>query len=292
VSSLHRDPHFASRVFPTMARAAAHHASSRLSGHASVSGRAPRGPARAAVARGARAAPKGSSAPNSIVFVSGNKGKVARLELALGLYCSSSEGTDPSSACDTVVRQVELDLPEIQADTVGEVALRKALDAFAVLKEPLVVHDCGLCVAALGDWPGPYTKNANDKLGTEGLLKLLHGVTDRRARWDDTIVYVDSHGDAKVFGPEACETREPLSSFPRNRSYSGQISLTPPLKWARFEGPERALGRVFVPTQFGLTECLADVSEEDYQRYRREAPSVWNEFARWWGQRGTEESAA
>ena len=68
--------------------------------------------------------------------------------------------------------------------------------------------------------------------------------------------------------------------------------MTPPLKWARFEGPERALGRVFVPTQFGLTECLADVSEEDYQRYRREAPSVWNEFARWWGRRGTEESAA
>ena len=181
MSSVDRDPHFALRVVLAMARAVAHHATSRLSGYASVSGRA-RVPGRAAVARGGRAVPAASaSAPRSIIFVSGNAGKVARLELALGLYCSSENGTDAghSDACSVVVRQVDLALPEIQADTVREVALRKALDAFSVLREPLVVHDCGLCVAALGDWPGPYTKNANDKLGTEGLLRLLDGVTDR-----------------------------------------------------------------------------------------------------------------
>jgi len=285
VSSVDRDPHFALRVVLAMARAVAHHATSRLSGYASVSGRA-RGPVRAAVARGGRAVPATSaSAPRSIVFVSGNAGKVARLELALGLYCSSENGTDAghSDACSVVVRQVDLALPEIQADTVREVALRKALDAFSVLREPLVVHDCGLCVAALGDWPGPYTKNANDKLGTEGLLRLLDGVTDRRAGWDDTIVYVDGDGVAKVFGPS--ETR--LSS----ERYGGEISVSPPKKFERFRGPERALGRCFVPTRFGLTECLADVSEADYQRYRREAPSVWNEFARFWGRQGATETS-
>ena len=262
-----------------MDRAVAHHAMSHLSGYTSVSGRA-RGPGRAAVAA---AGPSASSAPRSLVFVSGNKGKVARLELALGLYCSSEAetGVERSDACSVVVRQVDLALPEIQADTVEEVALRKALDAFSVLREPLVVHDCGLCVAALGDWPGPYTKNANDKLGTEGLLRLLDGVTDRRAGWDDTIVYVDGDGDAKVFGPRSSSRRS-------SERYAGEISVSPPKKWARFRGPERALGRCFVPTQFGLTECLADVSEADYQRYRREAPSVWNEFARWWGRRGGE----
>lgn len=256
-----------------MDRAVAHHAMSHLSGYTSVSGRA-RGPGRAAVAA---AGPSASSAPRSLVFVSGNKGKVARLELALGLYCSPAAGigAERSDTCSVAVRQVDLALPEIQADTVEEVALRKALDAFSVLREPLVVHDCGLCVAALGDWPGPYTKNANDKLGTEGLLRLLDGVTDRRAGWDDTIVYVDGDGHAEVFGPS--------TSRLASERYSGEISVSPPKKWARFRGPERALGRCFVPTRFGLTECLADVSEADYQRYRREAPSVWNEFARWWG---------
>ena len=43
-----------------------------------------------------------------------------------------------------------------------------------------------------------------------------------------------------------------------------------------------------MPTSFGLTECLADVSEEDYQRYRMEAPSVWNDFAAWYAARETE----
>ena len=136
-----------------------------------------------------------------------------------------------------------------RADTVREVALRKALDAFSVLREPLVVR-CGLCVAALGDWPGPYTKNANDKLGTEGLLRLLDGVTDRRAGWDDTIVYVDGDGDGNVFGPS--ETR--LAS----ERYGGEISVSPPKKIERFRGPERA-GSMFVPTKFGLTECRGRV---------------------------------
>jgi hypothetical protein len=47
-------------------------------------------------------------------------------------------------------------------------------------------------------------------------------------------------------------------------------------------GPERAVGCVFVPSDFGSVECLADMSEEEYQRFRREAPSVWNDFAAWW----------
>jgi len=42
-----------------------------------------------------------------------------------------------------------------------------------------------------------------------------------------------------------------------------------------------------VPTDHGLHECVADLSEEEYQRYRREAPSVWADFTLWWGTVGT-----
>jgi len=55
----------------------------------------------------------------------------------------------------------------------------------------------------------------------------------------------------------------------------------------RFAGAERAVGRIFVPTDHGLHECVADLSEEEYQRYRREAPSVWADFTLWWGTVGT-----
>jgi len=66
----------------------------------------------------------------------------------------------------------------------------------ALRNAPLVVHDCGLQVAALGDYPGPYTKYVNYKLGTRGLLALLAGEGDRRAGWDEAVVYVDAAGRA------------------------------------------------------------------------------------------------
>jgi hypothetical protein len=81
-----------------------------------------------------------------------------------------------------------LDVVEIQADSVLEVAQAKARAAFAILGRPLVVHDCGLCVAALNDFPGVYTKDANYRLGTQGLLALLRGKEDRRAGWADAVV--------------------------------------------------------------------------------------------------------
>ena len=44
---------------------------------------------------------------------------------------------------------IDLALPEIQADTVLEVALAKAKSAHERLQRPLLIHDCGLCCAAL-----------------------------------------------------------------------------------------------------------------------------------------------
>ena len=227
----------------------------------------------ARVVSSASASSSDVTTPASLVFVTGNRGKVERLNLALGLHCPPL-----ADSCDVLVEGVDLSVPEIQADTVTEVATAKALAAFEILRRPLVVHDCGLVVRALNDWPGPYTKDANYKLGTSGLLALLAGVDDRTAGWDDTIVYVDAHGASRAFVPE---TR-----------YTGVIADGPPRRFRRFEGPERALGRCFVPTDFGLDECLADVPEEEYQRYRREAPSVWNDFARWWGRSRREKTTA
>ena len=93
-------------------------------------------------------------------------------------------------------------------------------------------------------------------------MASLVGVEDRAAGWDDVIAYVDDAGAVTTFAPDP------------NHRYVGEIAPEPPRRYRRFRGPERALGRTFVPTAFGLEECLADVSEEEYQRYRREAPSV------------------
>ena len=119
------------------------------------------------------------------MFVTGNQGKVDRLRLALSLR-ASNPGVE--------VDGIDLALPEIQADTVLEVALAKAKSAHERLQRPLLIHDCGLCCAALKDAPCPYTKYFNFSVGTEGLLALMRDQEDRRAGWDDAIVYIDENG--------------------------------------------------------------------------------------------------
>ncbi|ACO63970.1 predicted protein, partial [Micromonas commoda] len=94
---------------------------------------------------------------------------------------------------------IDLALHEIQADTVLEVALAKAKSAHEILQRPLLIHDCGLCCAALKDAPGPYTKYFNFTVGTAGLLALMRDHQDRRAGWDDAIVYIDASGHAHSF---------------------------------------------------------------------------------------------
>ena len=77
---------------------------------------------------------------------------------------------------------------------------------------------------ALKDAPGPYTKYFNFTVGTAGLLALMRDHQDRRAGWDDAIVYIDASGHAHSF-----------SSLDRY-GYTGEVSMTGPIKPLRFEG--------------------------------------------------------
>ncbi|ABU81363.1 XTP/dITP diphosphatase [Ignicoccus hospitalis] len=73
---------------------------------------------------------------------------------------------------------------EIQADSVEEVARFAAEEAKKRFKErPLLLEDSGLFVDALKGFPGPYSNYVYRTLGLEGLLKLMEGVEDRRARF-------------------------------------------------------------------------------------------------------------
>jgi hypothetical protein len=68
--------------------------------------------------------------------------------------------------------------------------------------------------------------------------------------------------------------------FSREAAYDGEIGT--PVRWRRWrDEPSRSVGSVFVATEFGFDECMCDVREEEYRRFRRDGPSAWNEFARW-----------
>lgn len=72
------------------------------------------------------------------------------------------------------------DLPELQGEP-GDVAREKAKIAASTLGVPVIVEDTSLCFNALGGLPGVYIKWFLDKLGREGLPKLIDAWPDKTA---------------------------------------------------------------------------------------------------------------
>lgn len=87
------------------------------------------------------------------------------------------------------VEQKKIDVPEIQHDSIEEVAKFSAKWASEKLKCDVLKNDTGLCVDALNGFPGPYTHYVSDTLGEDGLLKLLDGVENRKAHFVETLAY-------------------------------------------------------------------------------------------------------
>ncbi len=90
---------------------------------------------------------------------------------------------------------------EIQSEDLAEIAKFSAEIAFTIVKSPVIVEDTGLFIDALNGFPGPYTSYARKTIGLEGILKLMQGVEDRRARFVTYLAYADSQG-TRVFRGE------------------------------------------------------------------------------------------
>ena len=97
------------------------------------------------------------------------------------------------------VDNVKMETTEIQADTVEEVAMHSAKEASDKLKCAVLKNDTGLYVEALGGFPGPYTHYVDERLGEDGLLKLLEGVDNRNACFMEAFAYCEYGKDPIVF---------------------------------------------------------------------------------------------
>ncbi len=98
-----------------------------------------------------------------------------------------------------MLKQHALDVPELQAESVTEVAAFSAREAVKVIGEPCIVSDAGLMIEALNGFPGPFVKYANQWLGVEGYLHLLSHTDNRRAYWEDALALAFSDGTTRVF---------------------------------------------------------------------------------------------
>jgi non-canonical purine NTP pyrophosphatase (RdgB/HAM1 family) len=98
-------------------------------------------------------------------FITGSEGKAREVARILGAELAHRP----------------LELPELQAVELEEVITRKAEAAYRELGTPVIVEDTGLFFAAWGGLPGALVKWFVERVGVEGMCRMLDGFADRGA---------------------------------------------------------------------------------------------------------------
>jgi len=189
--------------------------------------------------------------PGKINFVTSNRSKFRALQDQLTPY-------------NFAVVQIELPLIEPQCNSVEEVSSSKASQAFAQIKEPVVVEDSGFSIDALAGFPGPYTKYALETIGIDGLLRLALPFESRTCRFISVLTYLDSQEKALTFS---------------DRNGMGTIALT--IDKTECEGMWSDLWRIFIPD--GVTKPMTALLPEQRASLLKQwaANSVFTQFACW-----------
>ena len=97
------------------------------------------------------------------------------------------------------LEQKDLGYTEIQADTLEEVAVYGINEIMARLKEPAMLEDAGLFIEALGGFPGVYSAYVQKTIGNEGILRLMDGVSNRKAFFKSVVVYSEPGLEPRMF---------------------------------------------------------------------------------------------
>jgi len=107
-----------------------------------------------------------------LVFVTGNARKLAEVQKILA---------DGEEKVPFAVTSRKIDLPELQGASGEEIAVEKCKLAAEEVKGAVMCEDTSLCFNGLKGLPGPYIKWFLEKLGCDGLDKLLAGFEDKTA---------------------------------------------------------------------------------------------------------------
>jgi XTP/dITP diphosphohydrolase len=201
-------------------------------------------------------AARGERAMEKIKFVSTNRGKAKVLA-----ECVTGAGYE--------LERLELPIIEPQGSTLEAVALDKARQAFAMLEEPLVVEDSGLCVDSLAGFPGPVTKYMLETIGVPGLLRLASGLPSRTCRFVGALVFVDADGSPHCF---------------LDKQGVGTLALE--ADGNRCAEAWSPLWSVFIPEGASSPLSALSLAERDALWARWRTHSVYAQFSRWLSQPG------
>ena len=131
----------------------------------------------------------------TIYFITGNKGKVLEAKKKL-----SDIGIE--------VIQKDIGYPEIQADSLEEVAQFGEEHVQKQFNQPFILEDAGLFIDALDGFPGVYSSYVFYRIGLAGILKLLADIDDnnRKATFRSVLGYGQPDNKSKLFIGESSGT--------------------------------------------------------------------------------------
>jgi len=159
----------------------------------------------------------------------------------------------------TMIRH-KLTLAEQQDDTVSEIARNKALQAFAILGEPVAVEDGGFFCDDLDELPGPNAKQFG-RLPLERFLRLFRDGDTRLCSMRSTVAFAEAGGEIRLF---SSDFRGRITGL-IGREHSSQFS---------------EFSRIFIPE--GYDKPITEFTDAEMDELRRLKLRSFDQFAEWY----------
>ena len=121
-----------------------------------------------------------------LYFITGNKGKLIEIQ-------------ERVKTLDTKVIQKDLGYPELQAETLEEVAEHGVTHIQKQFNESFILEDAGLFIDELDGFPGVYSKYVFYTIGLAGILKLMENKTIRSAVFRSVYAYAEQNSKPILF---------------------------------------------------------------------------------------------
>ena len=115
---------------------------------------------------------------HEIYYATSNSGKFDEAQSCIKKYAPFIE-----------LKQLEIEIEEIQSLDQKAIAIDKAKKAYDLLNKPLLVDDGGIFLDAYNQFPGTLTKFVYQGIGLEGILKLIE--KNNKAAFILTLAYTD-----------------------------------------------------------------------------------------------------
>jgi len=121
-----------------------------------------------------------------LYFITGNKGKLSEIENRLKPF-------------NIKIVQKDLGYPEIQADTLEDVAKYGVDHVKSMFVKPFILEDAGLFIDELKGFPGVYSKYVFYTVGLLNILKLMKNKKNRYAVFRSVYAFYDKNLKTNFF---------------------------------------------------------------------------------------------